>query len=58
MADIFLYELQDFLSHAPTRFAAWNLQDWERGRAAPTPEPVHLDNFIWGRNGFDGVLRE
>ena len=26
MADIFLYELQDFLSHAPTRFAAWNLQ--------------------------------
>lgn len=42
MVDIFLYELQDFLSHAPTRFAAWNLQGlgtWSGSAYARTGTP-------------------
>ena len=59
MAHIFLYELQDFpLTRADEIRRLGYAGIGERGRAAPTPEPVHLDNFIWGRNGFDGVLRE
>ena len=60
MAHIFLYELQDFPPppHADKIRRLEYAGIGERGRAAPTPEPVHLDNFIWGRNGFDGVLRE
>ena len=47
MAHIFLYELQDFPFRAADKIRRLEYAGiGERGRAAPTPEPVHLATKI------------